>query len=81
MPVRTSSASAIDDDDSVRWFDETFASSVKPMTESAPPETFDSLMQDVDDRAEHTELLASFGRLRRPAATARVEVAGDGKDD
>ena len=74
MTVRTSSV--IDDDDATRWFDETFASSVKPISDRTP-ETFESLMQDVDDRAEHTELLAGFGRIRRPAATARIEVTDE----
>lgn len=67
----------IDEDESTRWFDETFASSVKPLREERAPETFESLLQEVDDRAEHTELLASFGRRRRPAATGRIEVVED----
>ena len=65
----------IDEDESTRWFDETFASSVKPLREERAPETFESLLQEVDDRAEHTELVASFGR--RPAATGRIEVVED----
>ena len=80
MPVRTSSLPAIDDEEATRWFDETFASSVKPIRETTP-ETFENFMQDVDDRAEHGELLATFARVRRPAATARVEIAEDGRDD
>jgi hypothetical protein len=71
----------IDEDDSTRWFDETFASSVKPLREDRAPETFENLLQDVEDRAEHTELLESFGRRRRPAATGTIEVLEDKPED
>ena len=67
----------MEEDDSTGWFHETFASSVKPLRKERAPETFDSLLQEVDDRAEHAELVASFGRLRRPAATGRIEVVED----
>jgi hypothetical protein len=54
------SAPTTPDDETTRWFDEEFASTIKPVREPTPM-SFESYLE----RLEHQDLLASFRRNRR----------------
>ena len=54
------SAPTPSDDETTRWFDEEFASTIKPARETTPM-TFESYLE----RLEHQDLVASFRRNRQ----------------
>ena len=54
------SAPTTDDDETIRWFDEEFASTIKPAREPSPM-SFESYRE----RLEHQALVVSFRRNRR----------------
>jgi hypothetical protein len=58
------SAPPTSDDETTRWFDEEFASTIKPARE-ATPMTLDSYLE----RLEHKALVASFRRNRQREKT------------
>jgi hypothetical protein len=49
-----------DEDETTRWFDEEFASTIKPVRER-PPMSFESYLE----RLEHQDLVARFRNRRR----------------
>jgi hypothetical protein len=50
-------------DETTQWFDEEFASTIKPVREPTPM-TFEAYLERLEHRQEHQALVAAFRRNR-----------------